>query len=211
MTICTDSTLFSGPAGRTRWKRLAVVMVPTLLASAMVFVAVARGALAASFGVSANSFIVSGKTFEIAASELDGDGFVQFGAVSVGKFESFPEAFTGIRSATLFNLCQSVVQHLPLVGEYTLKTTSTPVHADRLLVWAHDLRGDAFFRDINIGQDASTVHGVPGIRGEPGGFAEQADFTRVNHLRQATRAIHAATFTFPNLHLSVRRGDHSCF
>jgi hypothetical protein len=211
MTICTDTTLFSGPVGRTRWKRLAVVMVPTLLISAMVFIAVAKGALAASFGVSPNSFIVSGKSFQIAATELDGDGFVQFGDVSVGKFASYPEALSGIRSATLHNLCQSVVESLPIIGKYTLVITSNPAHADRLLIDAHDQRGDAFFRNINIGQDASTVRGVPGARGLPGQFAQQADFVRIDHLRQATRATSAATFTLLNVHMFIKTGDHSCF
>jgi hypothetical protein len=201
--------------GRTRWKRLALVMVPTLALSAAVLSATVSGALAASFGVSANSFVVSGESFQISADTLDGHGFVQYGVLDRGKQGTYPEALSGIRSADLYNLCQSVVQDFPVVGGVTLKLTSgtagPPAHADRLVVDAHDLRGDAVFQNINIGQDASTLEGVSGVQGSPGGFGEQADSVRIDHLRQGTRSVSAATFRLPGLHVTVQTGDHSCY
>jgi hypothetical protein len=201
--------------GRTRWKRLILVMVPTLAVSAAVFSATVSGALAASFGVSANSFIVSGRSFQISADTLDGHGFVQYGVLDRGKAASYPEALSGIRSADLYNLCQSVVQDFPMVGAVTLRLTSgtsgPPAHADRLVADAHDLTGDVAFQNINIGQDASTLEGVPGVHGSPGAFGEQADNVKIDRLRQGTRSISAATFRLPGLHLTVQTGDHSCY
>ncbi|MFF4508232.1 DUF6230 family protein [Streptomyces sp. NPDC001401] len=201
--------------GHTRWRRLAVVMVPTLLASAALSTAVARGALAASFGVSPNSFTVSGQSFQISASTLDGRGFVQFGVLDRGAHASYPEALSGIRSADLYDLCQSVVQDVPVLGPVTLRLTSgsggSPAHADRLVADSHDLQGDALFHNINIGQDAATVQGVPGVHGESGGFGEQADTVRIDDLRQQTRSVSAATFRLPGLHLSVQVGSNPCF
>jgi hypothetical protein len=203
------------PSGRTRWKRLALVLISTLAVSAALISAAASGAIAASFGVSANSFIVSGRSFQVAADTLDGRGFVQYGVLDRGKTGTYPEALSGIRSADLYNLCQSVVQDFPVVGPVTLRLTSgshtVPAHADRLVVDAHDLRGEAVFRNINIGQDASTLEGVPGVQGLPGGFGQQADSITIDQLRQGTRSVSAATFRLPGLHLTVRAGDHSCF
>ncbi len=72
--------------GGTRWKRFAVVMVPSVAATAAIGVAIAQGALAASFSV-------SGQQFKVTASELDGDGFVQYGALDKGKNGQHPVAW----------------------------------------------------------------------------------------------------------------------
>ncbi|WP_052229857.1 DUF6230 family protein [Streptomyces sp. CT34] len=211
----TQITVSARLTGHTRWRRLALVMVPTLLASAALCAAMASGALAASFGVSANSFAVSGRSFEIGASTLDGRGFVQFGVLDHSAHASYPEALSGVESADLYNLCQSVVQHVPVLGPVTLRLTSgssrVPAHADRLVADTHDLRGDALFHNVNIGQDAATVKGVPGVHGAPGGFGEQADTVRIDELQQQTRSVSAATFRLPGLHLSVKLGPHPCF
>lgn len=203
------------PRGRTRWKRLALVLLPVLALAGLTVEATAAGALAASFGVSANSFTVSGRSFQISADTLEGRDFVQYGVLDRGTSASYPEALSGIGSADLHNLCQSVVQRFPLLGTVTLRLTSgtsgPPAHADRLVVDAHDLRGDVVFRHIAIGQDASTVTGVDGVQGSPGAFGEQADGLRIDGLRQQTRSVSAATFRLPGLHLSVSRGDRSCF
>lgn len=203
------------PLGRTRWARFALVMVPTLGLSGLLLGALASGALAASFGVSANSFTVSGQSFQISADRLQGRGFEQFGVVDQGKQGSYPEALTGIDSANLYNLCQSVVQDVPLLGKVTLRLTSgtgeLPAHADRLIADSHDLSGDATFTNIDIGQDASTVRAVPGVSGGAGGFAQQAETIRIDHLRQQTRSVSAATFKLPDLHLTVGQGDSPCF
>ena len=58
------------PSGCTRWARFALVMVPTLGLSGLMLGALATGALAASFGVSANSFTVSGQSFQFSADRL---------------------------------------------------------------------------------------------------------------------------------------------
>ena len=59
--------------GGTRWKRFAVVMVPSVAATAAMGVALAQGALAASFSV-------SGQSSRSRADKLVGEGFVQYGS-----------------------------------------------------------------------------------------------------------------------------------
>ena len=60
--------------GGTRWKRFAVVMVPSVAATAAIGVALAQGALAASFSV-------SGQSFKVTADQLDGRASSQYGAI----------------------------------------------------------------------------------------------------------------------------------
>ncbi|MFF3062439.1 DUF6230 family protein [Streptomyces sp. NPDC057909] len=194
---------------------MALVMVPTLAVSGAVLTATARGALAASVGVSASSFPVSGRSFQVSADVLKGWGFVQFGVLDQGPSGVYPEVLSGIGSADLYHLCQSVVEDVPLIGKVTLRLTagggSRPAHADRLIVHAHDLRGDVVFENVQIGRDASTLTTVPGVRGPVGGFGQQADSVRIDDLRQVNRSVSAATFRLPDAHLAVEKGDHSCF
>ncbi|MBK3588726.1 cholesterol esterase, partial [Streptomyces sp. MBT57] len=63
--------------GGTRWKRFALVMVPSVVATAAVGVGLAQGALAASFAV-------SGQSFKVRTDKLVGEDFVQYGSVAVG-------------------------------------------------------------------------------------------------------------------------------
>src|SRR3954466_6274365 len=88
--------------GRTNWRRFAVaVAVPTAAARALVF-GMANGAFAASFAI-------SGQPFKISADKLDGTGFSQYGgAQRTAGDKDVPVAMSGIASAKLYNLCQSV-------------------------------------------------------------------------------------------------------
>ncbi len=91
--------------GGTRWKRFAVVMVPSVAATAAIGVALAQGALAASFSV-------SGQSFKVSADELHGNGFAQYGAIDSGYTLSgektiHPVAVSSFKDATIKNLCQS--------------------------------------------------------------------------------------------------------
>src|SRR5258705_13033367 len=100
----------SAVKGRTRWKRFATVIVPaSFIAGAIVF-GQATGAIAASFNV-------SGSQFKVSADKLVGTGFVQYGGMVSEKGgnpanpadpKNHLVAVSGIASAKLYNLCQSV-------------------------------------------------------------------------------------------------------
>ena len=105
--------------GGTRWKRFAVVMVPSVAATACIGVALAQGALAASFSV-------SGQSFKVSADKLEGTGFSQYGAIDSGytldgKKTAHPVAVSAFKSASITNMCQSVVTpNIPLLGPVSL-------------------------------------------------------------------------------------------
>jgi Family of unknown function (DUF6230) len=182
------------PAGRVRWRRFAILFVPAVAAAATLIGLTAAGALAANVSV-------SGSAFEISSSELNGTGFEQFGGEVTDGNTAHPVAISGIKSATLANLCQSVA-----VGPITLRITAggggTPVSASNLIVDADQQSGNATFHNITIGQDAGTLTEDPGVAGPAGGFGEQADSVTIDNLRQNTWLTTAGTFTLPGFSLT---------
>ncbi|MCF6521813.1 DUF6230 family protein [Streptomyces sp. JJ36] len=196
--------------GRVRWRRFAALCVPGFAVTGALAVALAQGALAASFAV-------SGQQFKVSADRLTGTGFAQYGSVDVNaRDELLPVAVTGIREAKLHDLCQSVVTTLPLLGDISLKLSAggggRPAEATDLFVDANQLSGDASFRQIEIGRDASTLDKGPDkARGMQDAFAQQADSLEIENLRQVAWATNAGTFTLSGLHMKVSKGRHECF
>jgi Family of unknown function (DUF6230) len=180
--------------GRVRWRRFAILFVPALAAAAVLIGLTAEGALAANVSV-------SGSAFKISSTQLNGTGFVQFGGEVTDGGTAHPVAISGIQSATLANLCQSVA-----VGPVTLRITAggggTPVSASNLIVDADQQSGNATFHNITIGQDAGTLTEDPGVTGPAGGFGEQADSVTIDNLQQNTWLTTAGTFTLPGFSLT---------
>ncbi|HEX5568287.1 MAG TPA: DUF6230 family protein [Streptomyces sp.] len=199
--------------GGTRWKRFAVVMVPSVAATAAVGVALAQGALAASFSI-------SGQQAKVSVDRLDGQGFVQYGAVNTqhgGK--QIPVAVSAFRSAELKGLCQSVVVRVPLFGNVSLKLNagngSKPVEARNLYIDLDQLDADATFTNINIGVAAGDTTKGPGInKGDaalPGSFAQEADSAVLTDVKQTSWATSAGTFKLSGLSMKVIKGKDECF
>ncbi|SNX64111.1 hypothetical protein SAMN06272735_5926 [Streptomyces sp. TLI_55] len=204
--------------GGTRWKRFAVVMVPSVAATAAIGVALAQGALAASFSV-------SGQSFKVTTDQLDGKGFVQYGAIDSGYTMSgqktaHPVAVSGFKSATIKNLCQSVVTpDIPLLGSVSLILKAgggdTPVEAENLYIDVADLSADATFHGIDIGVAAKDAAKGPGIaKGDttnPYGFAQQADSVTLTGVKQTAWATTAGTFKLSGLKMSLATGVKECY
>ena len=202
--------------GGTRWKRFAVVMVPSVAATAAIGVALAQGALAASFSV-------SGQEFKVTAKTLHGDGFVQYGNVDVPKGgDPVPVAVSAFTDATITGLCQSVVVKTP-IGPVTLKLTagngSKEVEAHNLYIDLDQLDADATFTDINIGVAAGDTHDGPAVepsvkQGAPGSFAQEAAHADLTDVKQTAWATSAGTFKLAGLSLRLHKGsgpDVECY
>lgn len=201
----------SGRPGRVRWGRFAAIVVPSLAATGALLGLTASGALASSFSI-------SGQQFQVSADQLEGSGFQQFATVDqkVGGLQ--PVAESEIGSAQITNLCQSVVANFPFgLGTYTLRISAggggTPVSASSLIIDANQLSGStATFKDINIGQDASTLNAVSGVPlGTVGTFGQQASHVSISNLHQTAFSTSAGTFTLPGFSLNLSAGSNSCF
>ncbi|MEU5430687.1 DUF6230 family protein [Streptomyces olivoreticuli] len=205
--------------GGTRWRRFAVVMVPSMAATAAIGVAVAQGALAASFSV-------SGQQFKVRAGELVGEDFVQYGALDKNSAGPHPVAVVGLKSATISNLCQSVVIPIPMLHkDVTMKLTAgggkDKVTADTLYIDADVLKADAKFEDIDIGVPVdNTKKGENGGKGpgpapgdlyEKGSFAQQAKRVTFTDAKQRAWATTAGTFNLKGLHMDVGFNKNECF
>ncbi|MEV5504855.1 DUF6230 family protein [Streptomyces orinoci] len=195
--------------GRVRWRKFAVLAVPGFAATAALAVALAQGALAASFAV-------SGQEFKVTAKSLDGDGFVQYGGVDrTVRKELVPVAVTAIKHAKLTDMCQSVVTHLGPLGDITLKLHAggggKPAEATDLFVDATQLSGDASFDDLQLGQDASTLNkGPKTAQGMQDAFGQQSTHVSITGLHQTARATNAGKFTLAGLSLNLSKGADEC-
>ncbi|NUP50790.1 MAG: cholesterol esterase [Catenulispora sp.] len=196
--------------GKVRFRRAAVPGLAAMAAAGTLVVLTAQGALGVQFAI-------SGMPFDVTASSLHGEGFQQYG----GLDQTAPGSpnlqdengqqlvfVSVIRSATIHNMCQSV----NLVGTNLLikaGTGSKPVQASNLVLDSDSLAGqEADFKNIQIGQDASTMTEVPSLAGPLGVFGQQADTVDITNVRQHNWAATAATFQLPDLSMSF--SDNGC-
>lgn len=203
--------------GGTRWKRFALVMVPSIAATAAVGVGLAQGALAASFSV-------SGQDFKVSADKLDGQDLIQYGGVAEGHnldgtAAHHPVTISGFSHAEITNMCQSLVTPTPL-GNITLKlTTGTkagkPAVADNIYLDVAELDTDAEFTNLDIGVavgDAShKTKPQAGTVANKYAFSQRADRAILSNVRQKAWATTAGTFKLPDLKLRLLGGDQPCY
>ncbi|MEU7841811.1 DUF6230 family protein [Micromonospora sp. NPDC049114] len=186
-----------------RWRRFAATFGIVVAGAAGMIMLTAQGVLGAQFAI-------SGMPFTVTADKLTGTGFEQFATLDQMIPDSPNQGDTGgqvlvmvsaIDKAELTNLCQSIN-----LGGIFLKITAgggdRPVTARTLVVDGDEVNGDAAFRNINVGQDASTLDKVPGVKGNPGVFSQQADSVVIENLRQNNYATTAAVFNLPNLRMA---------
>ncbi|MFF8844486.1 DUF6230 family protein [Streptomyces sp. NPDC015127] len=204
--------------GGTRWKRFALVMVPSVAATAAIGIGLAQGALAASFSI-------SGQEFKVKAESLTGTNFVQYGSVATGKTldgKDFaaPVAVSGFKTAKITNMCQSVVTpNVPFVGNVSLELRAGqdpnhPVEATNIYLDVSDLKADAEFTNIDIGVAAGELKdpGIqPGTRANPHGFAQRAEVAKLTGVEQKAWATTAGTFKLSGLSLKLHKGVKECF
>ncbi|KOU59683.1 cholesterol esterase [Streptomyces sp. MMG1533] len=208
--------------GGTRWKRFAVVMVPSVAAAAAVGVGLAQGALAASFSV-------SGQEFKVSAGHLHGEGFAQYGGIDTGYTSTDgktktvrPVAISSFQTAEITKMCQSVKTEIPLIGKTIyLRLDAGPdadhkVEAKNLYIDVAQLDADATFNNIDIGVAVQDQTKGPAVKkGDnvlPGGFAQQADSADLTKVEQTAWATTAGTFKLSGL--KMRLGTDSkmeCF
>ncbi|MEU2394695.1 DUF6230 family protein [Streptomyces sp. NPDC007369] len=203
--------------GGTRWKRFALVMVPSIAATAAVGVGLAQGALAASFSV-------SGQDFKVTADKLDGDNLIQYGGIAkgnnlkTGEAEHHPVTISGFSKATITNMCQSLVTPTPL-GNITLQLRTghkgTPAEATNIYLDVAELDTNAEFTNLDIGvavgDESHKTKPQPGTVSNKYAFSQRADKAILTDVKQKAWATTAGTFKLPNLKLRLMGGDQPCY
>jgi hypothetical protein len=191
------------------------MFVPAVAAGAGLLIATANGALAASFSI-------SGQQGETSADSLTGTGFQQFGTADAANKASVtsglqPVAESEISSAQITNLCQSLVEQLPLgLGDITLTirggNNGSPVTASSLIIDANQLSGStATFNNIQEGIDNAALNVKTPTLAGAGNFAQQATSISITNLQEIAYSTEAGTLTLPGFSLSLTAGDSPCF
>ncbi|AZM91236.1 DUF6230 family protein [Streptomyces sp. W1SF4] len=210
--------MISQVRGGTRWKRFALVMVPSIAATAAVGVGLAQGALAASFSV-------SGQDFKVSADELVGQDLIQYGSVAEGKTigsdktTKHPVTISGFSSAKITNMCQSLVTPVPGLGAITLQLRTgnkgRPAVAENLYLDVAELDADAKFEKLDIGvavgDESHTTKPVPNTVADGALFSQRAKTATLTKVRQKAWATTAGTFTLPDLKLRLISGNEPCY
>jgi hypothetical protein len=220
MHTCQCADCLPARTGRTRWRRFGLLFGLSAATAAGLLTLMSNGALAASFSV-------SGQQFKVSADQLVATGFVQYGTVDArtepgaGSQTPEPVAVSAMRSATLTNLCQSVVTDLGDFGSLTLTINAgggkTPVTAENMVVDMTQLNGNASFTNIEIGRDASTLDLGPTndpseiAQRRQGFFSQQATKVTITDLRQVAWATSAGQFNLNGLSLRLHWGKDECF
>ncbi|MFJ6936615.1 DUF6230 family protein [Streptomyces sp. NPDC101118] len=203
--------------GGTRWKRFALVMVPSIAATAAVGVGLAQGALAASFSV-------SGQDFKVSADKLEGDDLIQYGGVAEGHDlkgnpQHHPVTISGFKKAEITNMCQSLVTPVPGLGNITLQLRTghkgEPAVASNIYLDVAELDADAYFEQLDIGvavgDSSHTTKPQPGTVASPYAFSQRAKKAVLKNVEQKAWATTAGTFSLPDLNLRLLSGDKPCY
>ncbi|UAJ78505.1 cholesterol esterase [Leifsonia sp. ZF2019] len=190
----------------THGGRIVLAAVPVAVVSTLLMAGVAQGAVPVSFAV-------SGSQFQISASKLEGSGFSQYAGVAPDTAGTDHQvAIANIKSATLADLCQSVVTDTPL-GKVGMLITAggggSPASASDLQIGMTDLKGDSQFGNIRIGVDASAVNTA--AKGTAGDFAQDADTVTISNLQQTAWSTQASVFTLTGMHVQLTDGSKGCF
>ena len=185
--------------------RIAMVAIPTGVVSAMLMGGVAQGAVPVSFAI-------SGTQFKISSTELDGTGFSQYSGVAKdAEGAEHADVTANIKNASLENLCQSAVQETPL-GKVGILIKAggkgEPATAKDLQIGMTGLEGDASFKNIRIGVDASDVNTKE--KGSKGDFSQDADTVNIKDLKQDSWSTTASVFTLKDMSLKLTDGSEQC-
>ncbi|WP_416967743.1 DUF6230 family protein [Streptomyces sp. 4F14] len=188
--------------GRVRGRRAAILAVPAAVAAATLAVLTAEGVLGVQFAISGMPFVVK-------ADLLEGQGFEQYGGLDHMIENSPNEGDTGgqvlvvtsvIGKGKITNMCQSVdlggIQLILTAGNKGKK-----VEVENLAIDSDEIMGNATFSEIEIGRDSSTFDRVPGYKGPPGVYGQQAKTVTIENLYQHNYGATAAVFKLPDLRM----------
>lgn len=204
-------------AGRTRWKRFGLALIPTTAVISGLMVAAANGAIPVSFAISGTAFKVSGDKM-VATDVVQYGNIAKTGSGNIDDAQ--PTIYSGFAHAEFDNLCQSVKVPFPfnikikghdsvvMVIKSGGKSVATDMVAD-----LSSMKGDATFNGVQIGIDAKTADKGPLAHTAPmnGMFGQQVEEVIVVNPRQIVYGVSAASFRLPNLDLSVNFDNKECF
>jgi hypothetical protein len=124
---------WAATAGKVRWRRFAILLIPSAAVAAVLVGLTATGSVAASISVSGNAF-------EVTSTQLRGTGFEQFGSIATQA--NCPAACSASRSRSPPGTVVTVL--LTLLNSLTplVPVTMTNVTTDDFLVASDSLQAN---------------------------------------------------------------------
>ena len=176
----------------------------------MLLFAVARGALAASF-------LISSQKSKVTAKRVESTGVVQYAATDKkhdGKL--IPVTVWGAKRATSYDVCQSIVRDMPLIGKVTAKVTAEQVTTqDSYSDVVQEYDGTITAKNARNGIAAGAADRGPGIRSrenvDPSSWAQDATSTVVTDSKSIVVASGARVTEISGNNMRIYRGVHECF
>lgn len=198
-----------GGTGRTHWKKSAVMLVPGVACVGALVIALAQGAMAASFAV-------SGKNFKVTADRITGRGISSFPSSQTSKDgKGHAVLLAGIKSGTAKGVCLSMKQSLPVVGDVSMTVRSgdgTPIRGENLVVNADALTSSGGrVTGVQAGRDASTLSAAPGVSGPPGLFGVQASTAVANDVKSTAWASNGGSLTLSKVEIQLHHDGTECY
>jgi hypothetical protein len=196
-------------AGHVRRPRLLALSGLGIVLIAGLLLAMAQGAIAASFTIAG----VAGK---LSADRFVAQGVAQYPALERTEEAAVPVFTSGFRQARAANFCFSVpVADLPGVDPVVLRI-ATPgaegFQADNLLTTAEQIDGDLVQRNVELGRDAAELdRGPTEARGQSGGFGLQSDTLEVTNIRIITRSVTAGTLRLDQVRIALGAQERECY
>ncbi|MFE4922316.1 DUF6230 family protein [Streptomyces sp. NPDC056661] len=186
-------------------------MASSITASAALLIAVAEGALAASF-------LISNQETKLSADRTEGIGAIQYGAFDKrydGKV--IPVLVSGFAYTKITGACQSLlVRDAPLVGTFTVKITTERLTArDAYSDLIQDFSGTSTAKDAIGGVAAGATTKEPGIRKgdntDPASAAQEAGSVLVLNSKQIAVATSVTISTSSGRSVRFYKGFNECF
>jgi hypothetical protein len=205
------------------------VLVPVWVVLAGILYMAASGSLAVSFAISGTQFDTFADSLSCSTPDGNGQCFYQQGVFDVTRSAANPtqvQVESIFPNAALVNLCQSVTMQPPLnLPKVTVITRAGtvaghPATATSLVTDASTTTAsEADFTGFNVGQDLSGFSNptitepvpigpaagatVPTVPVPVGTFGQTASSVTLKGLHSTGSGTQAATFTLPNLKLSI--------
>ncbi|GGN44113.1 DUF6230 family protein [Streptomyces fuscichromogenes] len=200
-----------GESSRIRWGIFASVMVASFTASTGLFIAVAQGALAASF-------TISNQKMKISTERTDGAGFIEYAATD-RRYDGkrIPVLVSGLKFAKSKGICQSTVfQNIPLIGTYTVKvTTEESTARDSYTDIIRTVAGTTTVTGERSGVATGSDTKGPGIKEgdkvDPAGAARDSDSIVVTDSKQIVLATSTGSAESSGVTVRIHKGLDECF
>ncbi|GGN20168.1 cholesterol esterase [Streptomyces fuscichromogenes] len=186
-------------------------MIASFAASTGLFIAVAQGALAASF-------TISNQEMKISTERAEGAGLIEYTATD-RRYDGkrIPVLVSGLRFSKSKGICQSTVfRNIPLLGTYTVKvttkeSTARDSYSDVIRTVAGATTATGHRSGVATGADTKGPGIKAGDKVDPASAARDSDSIVVTDSKQIVLATTTGSSESSGVSVRIHKGLNECF